>query len=122
MAVITNGGGTVRLAEPLVPPAVAVIVAVPLPTAIATPSGDTVATAALSVDHVTARPNTRSPAGVRSSVWNDTRPPVSRRAVGGVTVTDPTAPPRTARHVPVGVPQLTVPLTESVELEANAPL
>src|SRR5437879_1989851 len=62
-----NGGGTVRLATPLVRPAVAVIVAVPVPTAVASPSGVTVATVVLSVDHETARPKARSPEGVRNS-------------------------------------------------------
>src|SRR5205807_3715648 len=55
-----GGGGagaeTVTCAVPLLPSLVAVMVAEPAPAAVAYPVAETVATAALLVDHVTARP------------------------------------------------------------------
>src|SRR5688572_19936962 len=54
--VATGTTVTVTVAVPVFPSLVAVIVAVPGPAAVTTPVDDTVATAALLVDHATARP------------------------------------------------------------------
>jgi hypothetical protein len=48
-----DGMPTTKGAVPLFPAAVAVMTAVPLPTDVMTPLGETVATAALDVDHAT---------------------------------------------------------------------
>jgi len=51
----TGTGATVTVDDPLCPSLVAVIVAVPAPTAVTKPVALTVATATLSLAHVTAR-------------------------------------------------------------------
>src|ERR671924_528428 len=84
-----GGGGavTVMLAVPLFPSLVAVIVAVPAATPVTRPVADTVATAALELDQVTARPESGLPltslaVAVSCTVWLATT-----LAVVGVTLT-----------------------------------
>ena len=101
--------GTTIAAVPLLPGALAVIVAAPTATAVTLPASETTATAGLSLDHTTVR-NTRCPAASRTWTASCTVAPSSRVSWGGVTVTVATGWPRTASHVPVEFPQIVVPL------------
>ena len=79
---------TVTVALPDADPAVAVIVAVPLPVAVTKPAALTVATAALLVAQVTAAPAIACPFWSRTSAWSCTvSPRAVSSAVAGVTVT-----------------------------------
>ena len=80
---------TVTAAVPDADPAVAVIVAVPLPTAVTRPPASTVATDASPLNHVTATPAIARPAWSRTSADNWTVAPSADRVVAaGVTVTE----------------------------------
>src|SRR5207244_1023906 len=92
---------TSTVAVPLWPPALAVIVTDPAETARTTPSGDTDATAGLSLDQVTGRKNSRNP--FASRIWAASRSvsPATSVGVPGGTVTVATSCARTAWHVPL---------------------
>jgi len=69
-------------------PVAAVIVAVPLPTAVASPEASIVATEALALDHATETPDSTRPFWSRTSAENRTvSPNAVSSAVAGVTVT-----------------------------------
>src|SRR2546422_419382 len=85
------------------PGAAAVIVADPADSAVTFPESETVATAGLSLDHVTAR-NTRCPAASRSWTASCRHAPMSIVSGVGVTVTLATGAPRTASQVPLALP------------------
>src|SRR2546425_8533472 len=114
-----TGATTVIVAAPLLPPALAVIVAEPRATAVTRPEPETFATLGLSLDHVTVRKNTRFPWPSASAVVSWAVFPGNRVAADGVTVTEPITSCRTALQVPVE-PSLheTLPLT----LEAGVPV
>src|SRR5207245_2861328 len=82
-----DGAVTVTLAEPLLPSLVAVIIACPAPTPLATPVPSAAATTALSLVHRTIlRPNP-SPFASRVVAVRSTVCPTATLAVAGVTVT-----------------------------------
>jgi hypothetical protein len=81
---------TVTLAVPLFPSLVAVMVAVPAPAAVTNPVPLTVATEALSVDQVTARPVNELPLASLGVAVSCAVCPTIRLAVAGLTVTDAT--------------------------------
>ena len=91
---------TVRLATPLIPSLVAVIVTVPAATAVARPLALTVATAVLLLLHVTVRPGRAFPAASFGVAVNGCVAPTLTVAVAGVTCTEatgdipPSPPPR----------------------------
>src|SRR2546425_961611 len=93
------------------PPAVARTVVRPAATAVNSPDASTGAIPGSSLDHVMARPNTRSPAAFRSAADNDTAPPGGTVRARGTIATEATGPPCTADHVPEAVPQVAVPLS-----------
>src|SRR5712664_148596 len=102
---------TMTSAVACAPPAVARIVLCPAAVAVRNPDASTAATPGSSLDHAIVRPNTRSPAAFRNSADNSTAPPGGTVGARGVTATDPTAPPNTARHVPDAEPHVAVPLS-----------
>src|SRR6266851_2731957 len=113
-----TGASTVIVAEPLLPPALAVIVAVPKATAVSRPEPETTATLGLSLDQVTCRKNTRFPCPSASAAASWAVVPGNTVTDEGVTVTVPTASCRTALQVPLEPsPHVTAPL----RLEAGVP-
>ncbi len=78
---------TVTVAVPLLPPPVAVITAVPGPTAVTRPEASTVATLAESTLHVKVVPETPPPAAVKAAADNCPVVPVSNESEGGVMLT-----------------------------------
>jgi hypothetical protein len=87
VTVATGARVTVKLAVPVFPSLVAVMVAVPAPVAVTRPLELTVARALLELDHETARPVNALPLASRVLADNCTVPPTWRFAVAGVTVT-----------------------------------
>ena len=85
VTVATAACETVIVAPPLLPSAVAAIVAVPAPTADAMPFASTVATAALLVLHVTARPASGFCAASYATAESCVRTPGAASTCGGVT-------------------------------------
>jgi len=101
VTVATGGSVTVSTDDPLFPSLVAVIVAVPAPTAVTVPVCETVATLAALVDHVTTRSVTTVPATFFTSTDSGAVWPTIIADVAGATTTDPTA---SAGTVIVAVP------------------
>ena len=86
--VLTGAAWTVTAAVPILPSAVAEIVAVPAATPVTTPPLVTDATALLDVDHVMVRPVTVSPQLVRGVAVRTAVPPIEMVGTGlGVTST-----------------------------------
>src|SRR5205807_275072 len=84
------GGGagvTVTAAVPLLPSLVAVIVAEPAATAVTSPLPFTVATAVLSLDHVTVRPESGAPFASSGVAVSCTVNPACTEGDGGLTIT-----------------------------------
>src|SRR2546421_5170979 len=100
-----GGGGccavTVPVAVLLLPPLVAVIVAVPAPTPVTSPVAVTLATPALLLVHVTARPVRARPNESFGVALSCTVPPTGTLAVAGLTLTVATGRAAAAAVVPV---------------------
>src|SRR4029077_3874498 len=86
----TGTGVTVSAEVPLLPSDVAVIVAVPTATAVTSPLPSTVATAVLSLDQVTTRPDNGLPFASLGVAVSCTVSPTTTLAGDGVTVTEAT--------------------------------
>src|SRR6266566_1612822 len=86
----TATGLTVTVAVAVCPSLVAVIVALPAETPLATPLLPTGATARLSLDHVMTRPASGLPAESIAAAVNCCAPPIQMAAVAGDTVTEVT--------------------------------
>src|SRR5688572_11001302 len=99
--VATGAGPTVTVAVPLLPSLDAVIVTVPVLSALTRPALETTATASSLELHPTRRPGSSAPAASRTLAESCTNPPTTTFDVGGVTITLPTA---TWRTVTVAVP------------------
>src|SRR2546428_11148487 len=87
------GGGagvTVTVAVPFLPSLVAVIVAVPAATPVTSPLPFTVATAGLSLAHVTVRPASGVPLASSGVAVSCTVNPARTEGAGGLTITDAT--------------------------------
>ena len=82
-----QAAGTFRITAPLLPSLVAVIVAEPGATAVASPRLETVTTWVLSDAHVTTRPDKVFPSASSAVAVSWSVPPASSVAVAGVTVT-----------------------------------
>ena len=90
VTVATGASATVIVAVPVLPPAVAVIVAVPGAIPVTRPDCVTDAIDGLSVDHVTAAPLITAPPASRTVAVSVVVNATFNDAVGGVTVTLPT--------------------------------
>src|SRR5712691_5283823 len=124
---VPGGGGavTVSAAVPLWPSLVAVMVADPTATPLTTPLLETVATAALSLAHVTVRPVSVLPFASFSVAVSTTVRPTATLAVAGLTVTVATGTCTTVIAAPPLCPSLvavivaepaTFPVTSPLEL------
>ena len=96
---------TVTDAELPFPSTVAVIVVVPATRPVTIPVADTVAMLWSPLDQVTGRPKSRAPAALLTATPSCAVSLPSTVAVAGVTATDATATPRTARQLPLTEPE-----------------
>jgi len=92
---------TVMTETPVIPALLAVMVAVPGPTALTTPDLLTVATLVLSLDQLVGWPLTMLPEPSMAMAVSGTVPPTATEAAGGLTVTEPMALAREGPVMPV---------------------